>query len=153
MVPKDWVHPSYEGGRLIGLFDSDFKECAADWDKDCAEWNAGNFPSYACDDSKKLSYLEWCGERPSKEDYMPTWKKEEKTHLMMYETTSEGTPISPAFETPEELARWLTDNEASALGGNKGTYDGWLRVAKGGYAPSIIMSSKGIESGVNGMLK
>src|SRR5574338_986242 len=35
--------------------------------------------------------------------------------FMMYENTTEGTPISPAFETLEELARWLADNKASSF--------------------------------------
>ena len=46
---------------------------------------------------------------------------------------------------------WLVDNESSAFGGSKGTYEGWLRVAKGGFAPSMIMSDKGIQSGVDAL--
>ena len=42
---------------------------------------------------------------------------EERTHYQMYETCTEGTPISPVMETPENLARWLADNGASAFGG------------------------------------
>jgi len=77
---------------------------------------------------------------------------QERTHLVMYETCSEGTPISPAFATPEELAQWLFDNEASAFGSRKGTYEGWLRVAKGGYAPSAVLTDKkGLQSGVDAL--
>jgi len=57
---------------------------------------------------------------------------------MMYENTSEGTPISPPFETPEELARWLADNNASAFGGMTATYEQWLATCKGLYAPSMV---------------
>ena len=82
---------------------------------------------------------------------MPDWPAEQCTHLMMYEDTSEGTPISPAFATPEELARWLTDNGASAFGSSTGSYEGWLRVAKGGWAPSMVATSEGITSGVDAL--
>jgi hypothetical protein len=55
--------------------------------------------------------------KPLMEDEMPQWAEEEKTHIMMYETCSEGTPISPAFKRgeKEKLARWLVDNKASWL--------------------------------------
>jgi len=67
---------------------------------------------------------------------------------MMYETTSEGTPISPAFETPEALARWLTDTGASAFGKSTAPYEAWLSVCNGGYAPSLVMVGGELISGV-----
>jgi len=70
---------------------------------------------------------------------------------MMYETTSEGTPISPAFATPEELAQWLADNGASSFGSSTASYESWLRVAKGGWAPSAIMDQNGLRSGVEAL--
>jgi len=62
---------------------------------------------------------------------------------MMYETCTEGTPISPAFATPEELARWLADNEASAFGGMTASYEGWLRTIKSKHgAVGMVMHLK-----------
>jgi len=149
MVPKDWEHPKSEDGRFIALFDGDFDTCAEDWDKEYAKWDAGNYPDYASEENKSLKYSEWSGERPEKCDYMPSFKKGTATHLMMYETTSEGTPLSPAFETPEELAAWLFENEASAFGNQTASYKGWLRIAKSGYACSAVLSSSnGLQSGV-----
>jgi len=66
----------------------------------------------------------------------------------MWETTSEGSPISPVFETPEELAEWLVENKASAFGSDTATYEEWLRVCQGGYAPSAVMDEAGLRSGV-----
>ena len=88
---------------------------------------------------------------PDKKDYMPDWDDEEKTHLMMYEDASKGTPISPAFKTPEELARWLEDNSASSFGRSTATYEQWLPICKGGRAPSMVLSSAGLQSGVEAM--
>lgn len=94
------------------------------------------------------------GNPPDINDYMPNWPDAERTHLMMYETTSEGTPISPAFRTPEELARWLADNKASAFGSMTASYESWLEVARGGWAPSAIYTPEtGLVSGVEGVLR
>ena len=70
---------------------------------------------------------------------------------MMYEDTTEGTPISPAFATPEELARWLADTGASAFGDSTATYEQWLHVCKGGWAPSAVIDINGMRSGVEAM--
>jgi hypothetical protein len=44
----------------------------------------------------------------------------------MWETTSDGSPISPVFATPQELARWLADSGASVFGKHTATYEEWL---------------------------
>lgn len=49
----------------------------------------------------------------------------------MWETTSEGSPMSPVFATPEELARWLADTGASVFGSNTLDYAGWMRQITG----------------------
>lgn len=86
---------------------------------------------------------------PNPAEYMPEWPETEKTMIMMYETCSEGTPISPAFETPEELARWLTDNEASAFGRFTATYEQWLDTCRRGWAVGAVATpGHGFESGV-----
>ena len=66
----------------------------------------------------------------------------------MWEDTSEGSPISPAFETPEKLAQWLTDNNASSFGSDTATYGQWLAMIKQGYAVGMVADKDGIRSGV-----
>lgn len=155
MVPADWQHPSkimHGSLRYIALFDGqDFASRQSDWDSEAAKWAAGEFPSYADEESKKLPYSEWAGERPDPADYMPAWPNAERTHYMMYEDTSEGTPISPAFATPEELAHWLADTGASSFGSSGASYEAWLRVCKGGWAPSMIADASGLRSGVEAL--
>lgn len=47
---------------------------------------------------------------------MPQWPEHERTHVQMYETCTEGTPISRVMETPEELIRWFgADKQAHAI--------------------------------------
>lgn len=157
MVPADWQHPRdgfYPNGsiRYVALYDgADIESEMADWDERAAAWDRGDFPEYASEASRKLSYEEWDSRRPDPKDYMPNWTAAERTHYMMYETTSEGTTISPAFDSPEGLARWLADTGASAFGGSTASYEAWLRVARGGLAPSAIVDSNGLRSGVEAL--
>lgn len=159
-VPADWQHPKHWVGGLNGLEErykplfpgERYQPEVDEWDEACAKWKAGWRPDYCTDpESRAMCYEQWAGQRPHRDDYMPNWPAEQRTHLMMYEDTSEGTPISPAFKTPEELARWLTDNRASAFGKDTASYEAWLRVARGGWAPSMVaVQGIGVISGVEG---
>ena len=153
MVPKNWEHPKNSRGQYIALHDGiDLEEAISEWATECNKWNSGVFPDYASQEDRLMSYSEWAGERPDPDCYMPIFAPNDAICVMMYETTSEGTPISPAFATPEELATWLFKNNASAFGRQTASYEGWLRVAKGGYAPSAVMSSSGgLQSGVDAL--
>jgi hypothetical protein len=130
-VPNDWQHPKDERGRYRPMFDRGFATDLAEWDNEDP-------------DERENS-------RPCEHDYMPVWSDAERTHFQMYEETSEGTPISPVMETPEALARWLVDNNASAFGGSTATYEAWLRIAQGGWAPSMIMQHGVFMSGVEAL--
>jgi hypothetical protein len=148
MVPKNWEHPKRLDGSFQPMYNESYEERMAEWNSEKEKWDSGIFPEWANEENKKLSFEEWEGEAPDPEYYMPSLKDEEKTHYMMYETTSEGTPISPAFSTKEELARWLADNYASAFAKSTATYEQWLAMINVGWAPSAIMTSQGLVSGV-----
>ena len=78
----------------------------------------------------------------------------EGDYYQLWNTTTEGHPMSPPCKTPEELARWLVDNKASAVGFQTASYEEWLAFIKGpGWAPSMIVTEKGITSGVAGLEK
>lgn len=153
MVPKGWEHPKNEKG-YIPLMGGPYSERVKSWDEENAQWQKGLRSNYEGgwqpkeEKYKDMPFEEWDGARPVKEEYMPEWAPGEATMLMMYEDTSEGTPISPAFETPEELAHWLADNGASAFGDMTATYEEWLNTCKAGYAVGMVMDSKGLRSGV-----
>lgn len=158
-VPATWKHPKDSRGNYIGLLNGIYQEHLNDWNEGYEMWQKGLCEQWGKDEKwapvdeifKSISYSEYSGDMPSPDDYMPQWSEEEKTHIMMYETTSEGTPISPAFETPEELAQWLFVNEASAFGDQTATYEEWLNTCKRGWAPSAIGSSQGLVSGVEAL--
>jgi hypothetical protein len=67
----------------------------------------------------------------------------------LWETTSEGSPISPPCETPEKLAQWLVDNNASSFGSDTLPYETWLKFIKDEqWAPSMVMDGQRLMSGV-----
>jgi hypothetical protein len=65
----------------------------------------------------------------------------------IWETVSEGSPISPVFASPEELARHMAGTK---WGGDDGTpYETWLAFIRGpGWAPSGMLSAAGFQTGV-----
>jgi hypothetical protein len=165
MVPPTWEHPRDERGNFIPLFGRSYVNESREWDESAAKWAEGLMEDYSKwspgqtdkawqpieGEYREMTYADYAGERPDPDDYMPDWPAEERTHYQMYEDTSEGTPISPIFDTPEKLARWLADTKASAFAGHPASYEGWLRVAKGGFAPSMVVADGKAASGVDGL--
>jgi len=75
------------------------------------------------------------------------WKSYEPPHgtgYQIWETVSEGSPISPVFSTPHDLAAHMATTK---WGADEGTpYATWLKFIEGpGWAPSMVM---GAETGV-----
>jgi hypothetical protein len=152
-VPANWQHPKDSNGRYIALHDGNVAALQAKWDARESDWNRGlredhGDPSKLVPHGKDYPFEKWDGPRARAEEYMPQWSSSEATHLMMYETCSEGTPVSPAFATPEELARFLADAGASAFGGMTASYESWLSACKRGWSPSAFMDSSGMHPGV-----
>jgi len=167
MVPADYVHPVYseeetwEHPRLRGRFKplfyatpekfaetvAQYKLQKAQWKKGYTlDWVSGDFVPKSVEESC-ATFSEWYGEPPQASDYMLI-PKEQQTHYMMFETVTEGTPISPVFPTAEALAKWLAETGANAGAYSTATYEQWLNVCKGGYAPSMIIANGKIMSGV-----
>jgi hypothetical protein len=120
-VPEDWKHPVDESGVYIPLCD-----------RKILEYQDLNDPE---EDKIQESEL------------MPDFG-ESATHWQMYEDTTEGTPISPVFDNPEDLATWLYENKASAFGSSTASREHWLQMIYRGWAPSMVLDANGIRSGV-----
>lgn len=68
----------------------------------------------------------------------------------MWETVTEGSPITPVFATPEELARYLVGNDTSTTNGT--TFEQWMKMIVGkGWAPSLLGVAGDVLPGVQGM--
>lgn len=158
-VPPGWTHPKYPAnyhypdrcGQYVPLLKYNFQEDYGEWLRGFTKWQAG-----FCDNGDPIPpeyencrYSEYECPCPSPDDYMPEWPENEATHYIMYESVSEGTPISPAFATPEELAQWLVDNNACAFApGDTATYEQWLGLIHGTSAPSMVVDNGVVISGI-----
>ena len=160
-VPATWQHPKNENGHHIPLFGRSYSVAVARWDEEAAQWENGFRRDYqsdgwtAKDPHHTYPFEDWDGPRPTPESYMPDWSDSERTHWQMYETCSEGTPISPVMDTPEKLARWLADSGASAFGGMTASYEGWLATIQSEHGSVGMLAVPGgpMISGVDAMAR
>lgn len=81
------------------MYDESYDEAAAEWIK--------GFHEFKPTERTGKYHWDWGGMPPKEEYYRPSWKEGEATWLQVYETVSEGTPVTPSFATPEELVQYL----------------------------------------------
>ena len=124
-VPEDWQHPKeLNWDRSKWIFRALFE--GSQYERNCK------------------SAIEYQEDPPSLSDFMPVWTKEEATHWQMYETCSEGTPISPVMESPEKLGEWLVANSASTFGTrgmNTASLETWMGIILEGDEPFLMWTS------------
>ncbi|KQP52978.1 hypothetical protein ASF34_00985 [Methylobacterium sp. Leaf106] len=89
----------------VALHDQTYAEALAEWEADKARWDAGERPEYA---SEETTFEGYYGKQPDPKRYRP-FSNEEATWFQLWETVSEGTPVSPPFATLEELAAYLAE--------------------------------------------
>ena len=114
-VPLGWEHPKRSDGRYQPLYDEDFESAEREWKEDAARWADGTHEDLVGHPEFKRefpAYEDWAGGPPDPAYYRKRkWTPEEATCWQYYETVSEGTPLSPVFETAEALVRWLVEVE------------------------------------------
>ena len=112
-----------------------------------AQQGVTEFDCKTCDGKGSL----WADDKYSKlcEEFEPV-EPPKGDGYQLWSTTTEGTPMSPVFDTPDKLATWLFDNEASSFGSSTSSYESWLKFINGpAWAPSAIITSNCIQSGVD----
>jgi hypothetical protein len=101
-VPADWNHPKKENGSYHPMFDDNFNSACQKWYAECIKNNG------KATDASGAWFHECKGDPPNIDTHrIRDWTTEEATHIQMYETVSEGTPVSPVFATREELIDYL----------------------------------------------
>lgn len=156
-VPPRWQHPTREHhGRMSQqpMYDRRYEDAERDWLEACRKWHAGEDPLRAKrpnDDGSLMSYWEWAGNPPDREYHRP-WKDEDATWFQVWETVTEGTPVTPPFATREELVDYLAangdfwDQQRRKEGTSSIPCDPWPRanaerfVMGPGWAPSLIVA-------------
>lgn len=84
-------------------------------------------------EEQRAAYEAWTSTEPPTGDGWQLW-----------ETVSEGSPISPVFDSDEALAHWMTENRCT-VNGPMSSFDAALRFVRAGWAPSFMASA---ETGV-----
>ena len=144
-VPANWQHPKDSEGSYHPLHDQSFEEAAAEWKQGFKDWEAGiPRPYQSADAFEKFEYWEYAGDPPVRAHFRPCWSADEATHYQMYETTTEGTPVTPVFATTEELVEYLVKY------GEDGDGRPWARANAERFvtrmwAPSMVIGPDGIK--------
>lgn len=134
-VPRGWEHPTVldihkeENGdrawfpRFRGEKPTDFEpmldrryvEAAREWLAEAISWASGTHENQTRNPGQVHEAFFWDAEGPppdkkyylhGKWDYDPE-DEAQAPCFQIYETVSEGTPVSPVFESRGELASWL----------------------------------------------
>jgi len=180
-VPPNWEHPQEEKFDVIKrCYEMRYKplygECVEDrWAQWVAEFEAwkngglaecmGKHPDLGYSpDRPYRTFCDWYGHPPDPEYYRPSWDESEATWWQVYETVSEGTPVTPPFATQDELIDYLVENgdfwdQSRRKEGNSTMgCDPWSReqaehfVRGPGWAPSMVVTEtateRKIQSGV-----
>lgn len=148
-VPPNWVHPTIEQYGRVDLkpmynrtFEAEFSEWLDNFDRiRRGELNAIERECYM----SPLPLAEWLKDEgvPPDPAYYRPWKDEEATWFQLWETVSEGTPVSPPFETAQALANYLAihgdfwDQKRGNGGWGKKSAEAFV---KAGWAPSLMIS-------------
>ena len=169
MVPPNWDHPkvmrSYGREEFQPMHDECFEDAAKQWKDEFVKWESGGRAA-AGEDYATAEFWEYHGSPPDREYYRP-WKDEEATWYQLWETVSEGTPVSPPFATKDELIEYLVANgdywdQQRREDIKAGRYcgmncDPWPRevaerfVHGSGWAPSLVMTNGVIQDGVRAL--
>jgi hypothetical protein len=119
-VPKGWEHPKYTAedakhsnwvGTFKPLHDDDYETVMAEWVKNHELWQKGEHPDQK-EGGRALEfkfYAQWHGNAPDPDYYRPKWEQPADCY-QLYETVSEGTPLTPVCETPEALVDYLVNH-------------------------------------------
>lgn len=112
-VPANWQHPKGQmpyGYDYLPMHDQNYEDALAEWNEEHEQWIAGTHPDLVSGATTKEEndFEEWHGEAPDPRYYRP-YKDEEGTWFQAYQTVSEGTPVTPAFATLQELEDWLVE--------------------------------------------
>ena len=154
-VPPNWRHPRFTDddasdrrniGRFRPCYDIDYAAACAKWKADFAAWESGTHP-----DKGDRTYEFWEYDAPPERETCRPAFTADPTWWQVYETVSEGTPVTPAFPTAEALIDYLAtrgDDWDQRRGDDPWTRENAERfVLRDQWAPSFVFSGGTIFAG------
>ena len=156
-VPANWEHPK------TTRWDYRLQK-EVEYYKPLYEDREAALKSFAADIEKMglAKAIDHHGGGPKSDDYVD-FEGKEATWWQVYETVSEGTPVTPPFETREELVEYLVENgdfwdqKRRSEGNTIMPCEPWSRrnaeafVMGSGWAPSMVIDNGKIMSGVEAL--
>ncbi len=152
-VPEGWEHPMNKRNEFIPLYDEPYEPVAKKWLSDCILWAKGEHEDQRTETGEERPgyFWDWHGDPPSEESYRPEFETE-PTWLRVYETVTEGTPVSPAFATADELIDYLCEHGdywAKERGTPPPSRKAATQFVSGGWAPSMVISGGVVKCGID----
>ena len=155
-VPSGWEHPRDEKGHFIALYDDTFTRAAQEWLDAAILWSRGEHHDQKAGYGLGSPFFwQWNGGPPDKERYRPEFTTPADCY-QIYETVSEGTPVSPVFPTVESMIEWMTRPIDRTSEYNRGadwqSMQGMTRAqaerfCQAGSSPSMISMAGNIQAG------
>lgn len=168
-VTPNWEHPKKKGGGYQPMFDYSATEQFIEWLEGFGAFKNNELPEVADEHGYDINdpytaYCDWDGGPPDPNYCRPYWDKSDATWWQVYETVSEGTPVSPPLSTQAELIDYLVENgdfwdqkKRNDLRPHPVSSGPWPRKAAEkfvngvGWAPSLIIDGEGMKRGVEGL--
>lgn len=146
-VPPNWEHPKrrYYNNRgeikegYKGLHDEDYESHINSWFEKLAKWQS--------EGKSIVEFIRYEGRMLEEETFRPAWKEDEATWYQVYETVSDGTPVTPPFATKGELVDYLVkygdfwDQKRGDGGWNRASAEKFVNQ---GHTFSLVVDSVGI---------
>lgn len=125
-VPPHWQHPKVKQYNprthqaeddYRPIFNHDAQTAWEEWMDAYQDWLVRGFAQYQAEhpgdvnpEEPYRAFCAWYGMPPDPSSYRPRWEESEATWWQVYETVSEGTPVTPPFASKEELVEYLVAN-------------------------------------------
>lgn len=104
-VPRGWEHPRDERGQFVQPVPYDIE--LEHWIYQHQLWQERKHPDQAKNPDCEY-YADYAGDPPSIQAYKAfNYLQKDAVCFQVYERVTEGTPISPVFETLKEVENWL----------------------------------------------
>lgn len=143
-VPPNWEHPREADGHYLPLYDESFESATKRWKGEYEQWEQGGRQAYKDESGEDIEYWEYNNNPPDRDYYRPHWEESERTWYQVYQTVSEGSPVTPPFATKEELIDYLVAN--GDFWDQRRGVGGWTRenaesFVGRGWAPSLVVAN------------
>lgn len=144
---RGWQAPTNAYGDYLDHFEKPYRQALLDWAKDVASVKNAHgvttmhevtcAPQY----QKAMAEISQCYPIPQPDDYpMPEYGPDDELQYAVYETVTAGTPITPWFNTKEELRDYLVN--VGSMRDGKLSQEEADHLIEHGWVPTAVITTK-----------